>query len=80
MPVIGVGEEEDGIFEIHDGVVHLMRLDLGLEHGKVVDGTFAMSGGDNMLRILSNVFRYFAPGSFNSRDGVGQCTVLITTH
>lgn len=71
MPVVRIGEEEDGVLKVHDGVVHLVRLDLRLEHGEVVDGALAVGGGDDVLGILPDVFCDFAPGSFDGGDGVG---------
>lgn len=76
MSVESVCEEENGLFEALDFEVHLMSLNMGLELGKIVDSTLAMGGSNHIGRIMANVGCDFAPGSLDSGDRVGECTVL----
>lgn len=68
--MIRVGEVEDALLESLYLVVHLVRLNVRLEHSEVVDGSLAVSGGNNILGILPDIFGDFTPGSFDSSDGV----------
>lgn len=77
MTVVGIGEEEDGLFKVGDLVVHLVRFDMRLELGKVVDSALSVGGGDDMVGVLPDVLCDFAPGSFYSLDRVSECAVLI---
>ena len=76
MEVVGVGEVEDGLLERGDLVLHLVRLDVRLELRQVVDGALAVGRSDHVGRVLPNVLGDVAPGSLDSRDGVGEGTVL----
>lgn len=76
VEVIGVGEVENALLECLDLVVHLVRLDVRFEHGEVIDSTLAVSGSNNILGVLADVFGDFTPGSFDCRDGVCQCAIL----
>ena len=55
MFVVGVGEEEDGLLERLDRGVHLVRADVGLELGEVVDGALAVCGGDDIGGVVADV-------------------------
>ena len=77
MAVVGVGEVEDGGLEGLDLGVHLVRLDVRLELGEVVDRALAVGGGDNVLRVLANVLCDLAPSSLDGGDRVGEGTVLL---
>ena len=77
MLVVGVGEVEDGLLEgLHLGV-HLVRLDVRLELGEVVDRALAVGGGDNVLGVLADVLCDLAPCSLDGGDRVGEGTVLL---
>ena len=73
---IGVGEEEDRLFERLDLGIHLVRLDVRLELGEVVHGALAVSGSDNVRRVLAQVLCDLAPCCLDGCDGVGEGTVL----
>lgn len=79
MLVVRVGVVENGLLESLNLGVHLVSLDFGLELGEVVDGTLAVSCGDNVLRVLANVFGDLAPGGFYSSDRVGKSAILETS-
>ena len=76
MFVVSVSEEEDRLFEGGDFVVHFVSLDVRLEHGEVVDCTFAVGGGDDIVWVEAKVDGYFPPGCLYGGDGVGQGAVL----
>jgi hypothetical protein len=77
MSVVCIGKVEDRLFEFLDGLLHLgTALDMGLELGEVVDGTLAVSGRDNVLGALADLFGDFAPGCFYGADRVGESAVL----
>ena len=77
MSVVGVGEVEDALLECGDLVVHLVRLDMGLELGEVVDGALAVSGSNHVCRVLPDIRGDFAPSSLDGSNGVSQSTVLV---
>ena len=85
---IGVGEEEDRLFERLDLGIHLVRLDVRLELGEVVHGALAVGGSDDVRRVLAQVLCDLAPRSFYGSDGVGQgpvlarvaSTIVVTAH
>jgi hypothetical protein len=68
--MIRVGEVEDALLESLYLVVHLVRLDVRLKHSEVVDGPLAVSGGNNIVGVLPDIFGDLTPGSFDSSDGV----------
>ena len=76
MPVVGVGVVEDGLLKVLDGIIHLVRLDMGFELREVVNGALAVGGSDEVRGILPNVQRDLAPRGLDGSDGVGQRTVL----
>ena len=73
---VGVGEEEDRLFERLDLGIHLVRLDVRLELGEVVHGALAVGGSDDVRRVLAQVLCDLAPRRFDCGDGVGQGAVL----
>ena len=73
---VGVGEEEDRLFERLDLGIHLVRLDVRLELGEVVHGALAVRGGDHVRRVLPDVLSDLAPRGLDGGDGVGECAVL----
>jgi len=79
MEVVCISKVEDGFFEFLDLVVHLVRLDMRLELGEVVDSAFAVGGGNDIGRVLADVLCDFAPGSLDSLDRVCKSTVLNNT-
>ena len=74
---VRVGEEEDGLFERLNLRVHLVRRDVGLEVGEVVDGALAVRCGDDVRWVLADVEGDFGPCCFDGCDGVGQGAVLV---
>ena len=78
MPVVGVGIIEDGLLEVLDGIVHLVRLDVGLELREVVNGALAVGGGDHVGRVLPDVLCDLAPCRFDGGNRVGECSILST--
>ena len=78
MPVVGVGVVEDGLLKVLDGIIHLVRLDMGFELREVVNGALAVGGGDHVGRILPDIFCDLAPSRFDGGDRVGECSVLST--
>ena len=79
MLSVGVGEEENGLLErLHLGV-HLVRRDVRLEVGEVVDGALAVGCGDDVGGVLADVEGDFCPCCLDGCDGVGQGAVLVKT-
>ena len=76
MLVVCVGEEEDGLLKCLHLEVYLVRLDVGLELGEVVDCALAVGGSDDICRVLPDVGSNLAPCGFDCSDGVGEllCT------
>lgn len=76
--IVRVGVEEDCFLEFCYLGVHLMLFDGRLEHSKVIDGALAMSGGNDMSRVLPEISCNLAPSCLNSRNGVGESAILST--
>jgi hypothetical protein len=70
VPVVRIGKVEDSLLECLDLAVHLMRLNMGLEHGEVVDCTLPVGCTDDILGVLPDVFGNFAPSCLDGCDRV----------
>lgn len=71
MDVVRVGKVEDGFLELGHLVVHFVFFNVGLELGEVIDSALAVGSGDDMVRVLTNVFGDLSPGSLDGLDRVG---------
>jgi hypothetical protein len=71
VQAVCVGKVENGFLEGLNLAVHLMRLNMGLEHGEIVDCTLPMGCTDDILAVLSDVFGNFAPSCLDGCDRVG---------
>ena len=78
MTVVGIGEEENRLLECLHLIVHLVRLDVRLELGEVVDGALAVRRGDHVGGVLADVLGDLAPRGLDGGDGVGEGAVLST--
>jgi len=76
MDTIGVSEKEDRFFESVDFVLDLVRLEVRLELGEIIDGTLAVGGCNNVLGILPDISSDPVPSGLHSGDGVCKSTVL----
>lgn len=56
-----------------------MILDLRTEKLEVVDGALSVRRSNNVCTVKPKVIGNLSPCSFNSSDGVGECTVLRMT-
>lgn len=69
--MVGIGVVEDRLLESLHLVVHFVCLNMGLEHGEVVNGALSVGGGDNIFGVLPDVFGDFSPGGLDGGNGVG---------
>jgi len=76
MDAIGVGEEEDRFFESVDFVLDLVRFEVRLELGEIVDRTLAVGSCNNVLGVLPDISSDSVPSGLYSGDGVCKSTVL----
>ncbi len=53
-----------------------MRFQVWFKVREVVDGTFTVRRGNNMLGVLPDFIGNLMPRSFDGRDGVGKSAVL----
>ena len=71
-----IGVEENGTLELVHGGGELVRAKVRLEVREVVDRWLAMRCRDHGRRVRADFARHSAPRRFDSRDGIGQGSVL----
>ena len=72
-----IGVEEDGALElVHGGGREIVHVKVRLEVREVVDRALAMRRRDHQRRVHADFARHSAPRLFDSRDGIGQGSVL----
>ena len=72
-----IGVEEDGALElVHGGGREIVHVKVRLEVREVVDRALAMRCRDHQRRVRADFARHSAPRRFDSRDGIGQGSVL----
>jgi hypothetical protein len=70
------GVEVDGALELVHGGGEIVRAKVRLEVREVVDRALAMRRRDHECRVRADFARHSAPRRFDSRDEIGQGSVL----
>ena len=71
-----IGVEEDGALELVHGGGGIVRAKVRLEVREVVNRAFAMRCRDHERRVRADFARHSAPRRFDSRDEIGQGSIL----
>jgi hypothetical protein len=75
-PRMRIGVEGDGALELVHCGGEIVRTKVRLEVREVVDRALAMRRRDHERRVRADIARHSAPRRFDSRDGIGQGSVL----
>lgn len=76
MKTVGIGIVENGVLEAFYLALNLLVSEMGFELGEIVDGALSMGSSNDIFGILPDFRSNLAPSSFDSRNGIGESTVL----